>query len=89
MTTELRVQVHRPAGGSVIVGGARAGVRPRADDPRYWDTDVALWDDAGALVATARITFVAVRGAARQLVNGLLAINPREILREVFPAYVA
>ena len=90
MTTELRVRLHPPVafGTAIIVGGARAGVRARTDDPRYWDTSVAAWDDSGTLVATAAITFVAVRGAARKLVNGLLAVNPPDVLRKVFPAYV-
>jgi len=28
-----------------------------------------------------------VRGAARRLVTGLLAINPADVVRRVFPAY--
>src|SRR3990170_4333687 len=65
----------------------RATVRPHADDRRYWDTEVAARDAAGALVASARITFVAVRGAARRLVTGMLAINDADVVRRVFPAY--
>jgi len=38
-------------------------------------------------VASAVITFVAVRGAARRLVHGMLAVNAPEVLRRVFPAY--
>jgi hypothetical protein len=38
-------------------------------------------------VATARITFVAVRGAARRLVTGMLAMNDPACVRRVFPAY--
>jgi acyl-coenzyme A thioesterase PaaI-like protein len=89
MTTDLRVTLHRPApfGASIVIGGLRAAVRVHADDPRYWDTDVAAWSDDGALVASAAITFVAVRGAARKLVAGLLAVNPPEVLRKIFPAY--
>ena len=63
-------------------------MRARPDDPRYWDTEVGAWDDAGRIVASARITFVAVRGAARKLCTGLLAMNPPEILHRIFPAYV-
>ena len=37
--------------------------------------------------APARITFVVVRGAARRLVGGMLAINDPESVRRVFPAY--
>lgn len=90
MTTELIVTLHRaaPAHGPVVVAGARAAVRQRADDGRYWDTRVEARDAGGALVASAAITFVAVRGAARRLATGLLAINPPELLRRVFPAYV-
>jgi hypothetical protein len=39
------------------------------------------------LVASAAITFVAIRGAARRLVAGMLAVNTPEQLRRVFPAY--
>ena len=35
----------------------------------------------------AAITFVAVRGAARRLAAGMLAVNPPELLRRVFPGY--
>jgi len=89
MTTELRVVLH--AGGaaveSVRIAGDRAAVRPRADDGRYWETRAAAWDDRGRLVAHATITFVTVRGAARRLVNGLLSMNPADVVRRVFPAY--
>jgi acyl-coenzyme A thioesterase PaaI-like protein len=89
MTTELRVRFHGPAVfGPLVVGGSRADVRARADDPRYWETEIAAWDASGALVASAAITFVAVRGTARKLVAGLLAVNPLDVLRRVFPAYV-
>jgi hypothetical protein len=90
MTTELRVTLHGPAGGdgAVTVAGARAAVRARPDDGRYWDTAIAARDGGGRLVATAAITFVAIRGAARRLAAGMLAVNPPESLRRVFPAYV-
>ena len=89
MTTELRVTLHAPAraDGAVTVSGARASARPRPDDPRYWETEVAACDASGRLVATAAITFVAIRGAARRLVTGMLAVNTPECLRRVFPAY--
>lgn len=88
MTTELRVTLHRPAPfeGPVTVSGARASVRPRDDDARYQETEIVAC--AGdQVVATARITFVVVRGAARRLVSGMLAINDPESVRRVFPAY--
>jgi len=89
MTTELRLTLHEVAGvvDSVHIGGDRAAVRPRADDGRYWDTRVAAWDERGRLLAQAAITFVAVRGAARRLVNGLLSMNPTDVVRRVFPTY--
>jgi len=89
MTTDLRVTLHRPVpfGTAIRVSGSRAAVRPHADDRRYWDTAVAAHDAAGARVASARITFVAVRGAARRLVRGMLAINDADVVRRVFPAY--
>lgn len=89
MTTDLRVAVHgeAPSGGAISIAGSRASVRQRPDDARYWDTEVIARDHAGAPVATGRITFVAVRGAARKLVTGMLAMNPPEVLRRVFPEY--
>ena len=88
MTTELRVSLHRPApfGTAITVSGARAAVRPRGDDPRYQETSIVAHAD-GRVVATARITFVAVRGAARRLVTGLLAMNDPDCVQRVFPAY--
>jgi hypothetical protein len=90
MTTELRVTLHgdTPAAGEIRVAGARADVRQRADDPRYWDTVVSARDATGRVVATGAITFVAVRGAARRLAAGMLAVNAPDLLRRVFPAYV-
>ena len=90
MTTELRVRLHQPLPfGAVRVGGARRTVRARAHDQRYWETSVVAFDAAGTLLASADITFVAVRGAARKLVTGLLATNPPDVMRRVFPGYVA
>ncbi|MBI4255305.1 MAG: hypothetical protein HY616_09555 [Candidatus Rokubacteria bacterium] len=88
MTTDLAVTLHRPApfGAPVTVAGARAGVRPRPGDARYWDTEVVA-EAGGAPVASARITFVAVRGAARRLTTGMLSVNDPAVVRRVFPAY--
>ncbi len=88
MTTELCVSLllARP------VRRARDGDRrprhraPARGDPRYQETEVAAFAD-GQVVATARITFVAVRGAARRLVTGMLAMNDPACVRRVFPAY--
>jgi hypothetical protein len=89
MTTELRVTLHAEAdaGSPITVAGARAAVRPRGDDPRYTETTVTARDGGGRLVASAVITFVAVRGTARRLVTGMLAVNAPALLRRVFPAY--
>ena len=91
MTTELRVTLHGAAApdGPVRVSGERSAVRPRTDDPRYWDTRVAATDARGRLIASAAITFVSIRGAARRLVAGLLGVNPADVVRRVFPAYTA
>ena len=88
MTTDLRVTLHRAVafGGVITVAGARAAARPQAD-PRYWDTEVVARTEDGVPAASARITFVAVRGAARRLVTGLLAMNDPAVLRRVFPSY--
>ena len=88
MTTELRVALHRsvPFEALITLSGARASVRPRNDDARYQDTEIVA-RAGGEVVATAHITFVAVRGAARRLVAGMLAINDAESVRRVFPAY--
>jgi|SRR5215813_630298 len=89
MTTDLDVTLLRPVplGASITVAGRRSDVRARAEDPRYWDTHVAAWDDAGRRVADATITFVAVRGAARRLITGMLSMNPPDLVRLVFPRY--
>jgi hypothetical protein len=89
MTTELRVTLHAEAaaGSAITVAGARAAVRPHADDPRYTETALTARDADGRLVASAAITFVAVRGAARRLVTGMLAVSEPELLRRVFPSY--
>ena len=91
MTTELIVTLHGDARvpGTVLVGGERAAAQPRAGDARYWDTRVSARDEAGRPLATAAITFVAVRGAARRLVTGMLSLNPPDVVRRVFPAYCA
>ena len=90
MTTELRVTLHAEvkADDTITVSGARAAVRPRDGDARYWDTTLAARDSTGRVVATAAITFVAVRGTARRLATGMLAVNEPALLRRVFPAYV-
>jgi len=90
MTTDLAVTLHArlPFGAALTVRGARAAVRRRPDDGRYWDTEVVAATEDGRPVAAARITFVAVRGAARRLLGGLLAMNDPALLRRVFPSYV-
>jgi acyl-coenzyme A thioesterase PaaI-like protein len=89
MTTALRVTLHRPValGEPITVAGARARVHVRPDDARYWDTEVEARGADGGRVASARITFVAVRGAARRLVTGMLAVNEPALVARVFPAY--
>jgi hypothetical protein len=89
MTTELEVTLAAavPFGPAITVAGSRERVRARADDPRYWETEVGAWDEHGHQVAGARITFVAVRGAARRLASWLLQANPPEVVRSVFPTY--
>ena len=88
LTTELSVTLHREIafGETIVVTGARGRTRAR-DDGRYWETEVTAADTSGEIIASARIVFVAVRGAARRLVSGLLSLNPPEILRRVFPTY--
>jgi acyl-coenzyme A thioesterase PaaI-like protein len=89
MTTELAVTLHRSIafGVPIVVAGARGRTRARDGDGRFWETEVTAADVSGRIVATGRITFVAVRGAARRLVGGLLALNAPDVLRRVFPAY--
>jgi acyl-coenzyme A thioesterase PaaI-like protein len=89
MTTELRVTLHAPASAEapITIAGGRASTRPRAGDRRYWDTALTARDAGGRLVASAAITFVAVRGTARRLASGMLAVNAPELLHRVFPAH--
>lgn len=91
MTTDLRVTLHggSVADGAIRVSGDRAAVRARADDPRYWETRVFATDARGWPIASAAITFVTIRGAARRLVGGLLGVNSADVVRRVFPAYTA
>ena len=89
MTTVLDVTLLRPVrfGAPITIAGDRHRVLPRPDDPRYLDTKIVALD-AGEPVASARITFVAVRGAARRLSSWLAQTNPSDVIRRVFPAYV-
>jgi len=89
MTTDLAITLHGPVAFDtpITIAGARARTRQRPDDERYWDTEIAASDAAGRIIASARITFVAVRGAARRLVTGILSMNAPEVIRRVFPAY--
>lgn len=92
MTTELRVTIHRAVvrfGEPLIVLGQRERVLLRDDDPRYRETEVAIFSADGSRLATGRITFVAMRGAAKRLVERMLSVNPPEVVRRVFPAYTA
>ena len=88
MTTDLAVTLHQaaPFDVALTVTGSRAVARPQAD-PRYWDTEVVAQTEDRTLVASARITFVVVRGAARRLVRGMLAMNDPAVVARVFPAY--
>jgi len=90
MTTDLRLTLHRPARASdaLTVVGRRTDATPGPDDERYWITRLAAVADTGDVVASAVITFVVVRGAARRLAAGLSATNPAEVVRAVFPRYV-
>ena len=62
-------------------------MRPAGGDPRYQATQVVARDDAGRMLASADITFVAVRGAARRLATWVAPLNPPEVLHRIFPAY--
>src|SRR5881628_2774239 len=88
MTTDLAVTLHRavPFDPPLTVTGSRAAALPQADH-RYWDTEVVALTEDRTLVASARITFVVVRGAARRLVLGMLAMNDPAVVARVFPAY--
>lgn len=88
MTTELEVTLWRPVpfGEPVTIVGDRRRVAPRSD-ARYADTEVAAFADDGTPAATAKITFVAVRGAARRLAGWLAETNAPDVIRRVFPAY--
>ena len=88
MTTEIDVTLLEPVpfGQPLTVAGDRHRVAPRPD-ARYVDTEVAAFTADGTPVATARITFVAVRGAARRLMAWLADANTPDVVRRVFPAY--
>ena len=88
MTTELAVTLDRSIafGEPVIVAGERSRTRARGDS-RFWETEVTAADTSGRIVASGRIVFVAVRGAARRLLGGFLSRSSPEVLRRIFPAY--
>ncbi|MBI1737279.1 MAG: hypothetical protein HYR51_19070 [Candidatus Rokubacteria bacterium] len=88
MTTELEVTLLRPVpfGEPVTIAGDRSRVAPRAD-ARYAETEVTAFAPDGTAAATARITFVAVRGAARRLAGWLAQTNAPDVIRRVFPTY--
>lgn len=88
MTTEIEVTLLRPVvyGTPIALVGDRERVTPRPNDARYLDTELTAHADDGTPVASGRITFVAVRGAARRLVKWLEATNPPEVIARVFPA---
>lgn len=88
MTTVLDVTLLRAVrfGVPITIAGARRGVVVRADDPRFLDTEIVALDD-GEVVASARITFVAVRGAARRLSAWLAQTNAPDVIWRVFPDY--
>jgi len=91
VTTELRVTLHRTPvrfGERLLVIGQRGRVVQRRDDARYRETEAAVLSADGEALATGRITFVAVRGAAKRLVTGMLSMNPDEVVRRVFPAHM-
>ncbi|MFQ5830727.1 MAG: hypothetical protein ACE5JD_16465 [Candidatus Methylomirabilia bacterium] len=90
VTTELRITLHRPAypfGESLIALGLRDRVTPAPGDRRYWRTESFVVSLAGELIASGVVSFVAIRGAARRLITGVLGINPPEVLRRIFPTY--
>src|SRR5205823_6277050 len=64
----------------------RAAALPQADH-RYWDTEVVARTEDRTLVASARISLAVVRGAARRLARGMLAMNDPAVVARVFPAY--
>ncbi len=89
MTTALDVTLMRaaPFGTPITIAGSQRRVVPHADDARYLDTEVVALDDRGGVLASARITFVAVRGAARRLAPWLMQTNDPEVVRRIFPTY--
>jgi hypothetical protein len=89
MTTDLAVSLadRVPLDAALHVSGERARVRPAAGDPRYWQTRTLACDGTGRVVASADITFVALRGAARKLSGWLNPLNPPGLLTRIFPSY--
>ena len=71
--------------GHVLDGRCDVAVSGTTPPARFWT--LTLYDPDGRLVATADITFVAVRGAARKLASWVAPLNPPEVLHRIFPAY--
>jgi acyl-coenzyme A thioesterase PaaI-like protein len=89
LTTDLAITLQRDAAlrSPLVVTGDRRRVAPRARDLRYVETAVDAIDGDGALVATATITFVVIRGAARRLAAALREVNPPAVVGRAFPRY--
>jgi uncharacterized protein YbjT (DUF2867 family) len=83
----VRAILNDPSGAFAARALTRDVNSPKARALAALGAEVVAADETCAVVAAGRITFVAVRGAARRLVTGMLAMNPPEVVRRVFPAY--
>lgn len=91
VTTDITVTLHRPAhpfGDTLLGFGSRDRVAAADERGHFWKTETAVLASDGALLASGAITFAGSRVYSRRLIPKLLAWNPPESLRPIFPAHV-
>jgi len=91
VTTEISVTLHRPAhpfGARLLALGARERVAAVGERGHFWKTETVVLGSDGALLASGAIMFAGSRAYSKRLIPRLLALNPPERLRAIFPRYV-
>ena len=91
VTTELVVTLHRPGhpfGETLLAIGARDRVTATGERGHFWKTETAILASDCALLASGAITFAGSRAYSKRLIPTLLAINPPESLRPIFPRHI-
>ena len=92
VTAEVAVTIHRhdvAFGDPLVLLGDYSTVTSADGKGHFWRTEGGVFDAHGTLLASARVTYAASRIYSKRLIPALLALNPAESVRRVFPTYVA